>query len=561
MEKKYLIIGGVAAGASAATRLRRLDEKASIIMFDKGDYVSFSNCSLPYRISEIVDTDDKLVLMSPDKFFSQYRIDARVKSEVVKIDEANKQVVVKNLKTDEIYTEYYDKLVVTPGAKAIIPRFEGFNKIPTFALKTVNDTTSLMNYIYDNAPENIVVIGGGFIGVETAENLVKRNINVTLVDSGKQIVKAFDLEMSLYAKSELERKGVNIVLNNPVEGFDEGKVILKGCEQIKADAVVLAIGITPETDFLKDTKIALNNHGYIKVNADYQTTSSDIYAAGDAINVHNSLGNYDTPLTLAGSANKQGRLIADHINGRTVLNKGYIGSSIIKVFDLTLAKTGLSETEIKQMEKPYDYMVTYAAPTNKVSIMPDSSPIFMKVLFEKNTGLVLGAQAISKEGADKRIDVIATAIKFKATVFDLADLELAYAPMFSTGKDPVNKVGYQASELVLGAFNKVNFTDVYNLVDTKEQIIDVRELEEYNNGHITGSINIPMSEFRERLDEIDINRKVYVHCQTGQRSYNVTRALSQLGYDAYNIAGSYLFTKNYEIAMCKMDNQRKNILN
>ncbi len=560
MERKYLIIGGVAAGASVAARLRRLDEKAKIIMIDKGDYVSFSNCSLPYRIGGVIKKDEDLILMNPEKFLNQYNIEVRVLNEAIKIDEEKKVVIIKDLKEDKEYNQTYDKLIIAPGASAIVPPFTGLDKINNFVLKTVNDVSKIMNFIEEKNPKHMTVVGGGFIGVEVAENLIEKNIEVTLIEGSNQLLAPFDFEMSLYANNILRDKGINIITNNLVDSFDENNVFLKDGTSITTDGVILSIGIKPETKFLEETSIKLAKSGHIMVNENYQTSNKDIYAAGDAILVKNQLTNKYMPLALAGPANKQGRLISDHINGRSILNKGYIGSSVIKIFDYTFASTGLNEKQIKNMETPFDYDITYGSPADKVSLMPNVNKIFMKLIFEKKTGKILGAQAISKGNADKRIDVIATMIKMNSTVFDLADVELVYAPWHSTGKDAVNKMGYQASELVLEKFDKVKFDEVYDLIKSGAQIIDVREISEYEKSHIKGSKNIPMSEFRKRLDEFDKSKPVYLSCGSGQRSYNVTLALKQLGYDSKNVLGGLSMISNYEKEMQKLDKNRENII-
>lgn len=544
---KYVIIGGVAAGASVAPRLRRLDEFAQIIMIDKGNHVSFSNCSLPYRLSDTVEKTENLILMNPQKFKNQYDVDVRVNQEVITIDEENKEIKVKNLVTNEEYQEKYDKLIVAPGAKAIVPNFEGLDKVPNFTLKTVNDVQKIVDYTEQNIVKKISVIGGGFIGIETAENLQKKGYEVTIIQGINQLLAPFDFEMSLYANKALREKNIKLSFGSFVSSFEKNKIILANGDEISTDLVILSIGVKPETEFLKSTSIKMQDTGHIIVNENYQTTNKDIYAAGDAIVIKNQLTSDIHPLALAGPANKQGRLIADHINGRTIKNKGYIGSSIIKIFDWTLASTGLNEKALKNSD--FDYDTTYGAPLDRVSLMPGAELLFSKILFEKVTGKILGLQIASKGRADKRVDVLATAIKAEMTVFDLADLELCYAPTYSTGKDAINKLGYQASEIVLEQYKKINFTQVYELDFNKVEIIDVREKIEYEKEHLKVSKNIPMSEFRNRLDEIDKSKKIYVHCQSGQRSYNVTLALKQRGYDVYNISGSFVFLKQYEEEM------------
>ncbi len=555
---KYLVIGGVATGASTAARLRRLNEDAEIIIFEKGPYVSFSNCGLPYRFSNTIDNTDKLVLMSPEKLNQQYNLDVRVMSEVMTINPENKTVEVKNHNTDEVYIESYDKLVVSPGASAIVPPFNGLDVIDNFTLKTVPDVKRIMNMLQSKDVKHLTVIGGGFIGVEAAENLKEAGYEVTLIEGGKQILAPFDYEMSLYADLEMHKHGINVIKNDLVDSFKANTVILKSGHEITTDAVIMSIGVKPDTAFLKESGIKLDERGFIEVNDHYQTNYEDIYAGGDAILITNQQTGKKQPLALAGPANKQGRLIADHISGKKFNNKGYIGSSIIKVFDLTLASTGLNEKSLADTN--IDYEVVYAAPTDRVSLMPGVAPVISKLIYNKENGIVLGAQAISTGNADKRIDVIATAIKANMTIYDLYDLELCYAPPYSTGKDVVNKLGYIATNLYEGTFKQVPFTAINQLLDQNEQVIDVREENEYNTLHIDGVKNIPMSQFRDRLDEFDKTKPVYVHCQTGQRSYNVTVALKSLGFDVYNIAGSFLFMKNFDQALQIENKNYKSIL-
>lgn len=555
---KYLIIGGVAAGASTAARLRRLNEMAEIIVVDKGDYVSFSNCGLPYRLSDTITQTESLVLMTPEVLKSQYNLDVRTNNEVIKIDKDKKLVTIKQTKTGEEYHESYDKLVVTPGARAIVPPFKGLDLMPNYTLKTVNDVEKIMNHLEQNKPKHMTVIGGGFIGVEAAENLREAGYEVTLIEGSNQILNPLDLEMSLMADQELLKHGVEIIKNDLVEGFTSKEVLLKSGKKVQTDGVIMAIGVRPDTAFLKESGIELSQSGHIIVNENYQTSDEDIYAAGDAILVKNQLTGKLQNLALAGPANKQGRLIADHISGRKIVNNGYIGSSIIKVFDLTIANTGLNEKALKYTDIKYD--VVYAAATDRVSLMPGVAPVKTKLIFEQKTGRILGAQAISTGGADKRIDVIATAIKAQMTVEDLQDLELCYAPPFGTGKDVVNKIGYIANNVLSGDVKQVSFTDVYDLVQDQKQIIDVREEKEYARSHVKGVKNIPMSQMRQRLNEIDKDKPVYVHCQSGQRSYNMTLMLKQNGFDAYNVAGSFLFISNYEEMMCKYEENRENII-
>ncbi len=560
MSKKYLIVGGVAGGASSAARLRRLDESAQVIMFDKGPYVSFSNCCLPYHVSKIVPKLASLVLMDPEKFAKQYNIEVRVNSEVISINREERYVTVKNHETSETYDEYYDALVLSPGAKAISPRFEGKDKIDIFTVRNVPDIANVMKFIDSKQPKHMTVIGGGFVGVEMAENLREIGIEVTLVEAMEQIMTTFDYEMVQILHKTLLDHGVELILKQRVSKFSENKVILENGTEIETNGVILSIGVAPMTEFLKDSGINLDDRGYILVDNNYKTNDSYIYAVGDAIKVRNALSNLIEPLPLAGPANKQGRLVADHINGQDIDNRGYIGSSVIKLFDFTGAVTGLTERYIKQRQLAIDYEVIYLGPFDRVGLMPGVKPILMKVIFEKGSGKVLGAQALGEGQVEKRIDVIATAIKFGGTVKDLQDLELCYAPPFSTGKDAVNHAGYIGNNLNRGDFKQVRFTQVRELHDKGAQIIDVREEMEYENGHIIGAKNIPMSQMRQRVNELDKSKPVYVHCRTAQRSYNITLYLQSLEYEVYNIAGSYLFISVYEDTIDRLENNRKSIL-
>lgn len=547
MAKKYLIIGGVAAGASAAARLRRLDESAEIIMFEKGPHVSFSNCGLPYHLGGYIEPVEKLILMTPEKFDKQYNIDARTLSEVVGIDKSNKLVTVINHATGDKYTESYDKLVVAVGAKPIVPPFEGLNSIEHFILRNVVDVEKIHKAVFSNekAVKNVTVIGAGFIGIEVAENLKERGFNVTIVEMANQIMRPFDYEMVKPLEKELLDHDINLMLSEKVVGFESDKVLLESGKQIDTDLVVLSIGVAPDTAFLKNVGIELAKSGHIIVNENYQTSDKDIYAAGDAILVKNALTGQDFNLPLAGPANKQGRLIADHVNGKRTVNKGYIASSIIQIFNYTGAATGLNEAWIKFHNLDIEYGVAYTAPFDRVSIMPNAEHVFTKILFEKNTGKLIGAQVVGKGIVDKRADVFATAIKAGLTIEDLQDLELCYAPPYSTGKDVVNHTGYVANNLRNGDFKQVSFTKVSELVAKNAQVIDVREVAETKRGVLNQAKNIPMSEIRNRLSEIDKTKPVYVHCHTGQRSYNVALVLQQNSFDVYNIAGGYIMISYY----------------
>lgn len=552
MKKKILIVGGVAGGASAAARLRRLSEEDEIIMFDKGPHVSFSNCSLPYHLSGVIDEKEKLIMMSPEKFKSQYKIEARVNSEVVNIDRANKEITVKDLIHGDEYKENYDKLILSPGAKPILPRINGIEKVKVYTIRNVVDIDRLNRYIKDNSLSNISVIGGGYVGVEVAENLNKGGYNVTLIEALPQILKPFDFDMVQILHKEMMDNGINLVLGDKVDSFDDGKVILGSGKEIDTECVVMAIGVAPEVSLAKEAGILLGETGAIKVDQNYRTNDNDIYAVGDAIEVYNPLTARMSKISLAGPAQIEARAVADHINGRSINNTGFIGSSAIKVFNYNGAATGLSEGLIKATGMNINYEVVRTISNDKVGIMPGNSQIHFKLLFEVPTGKVLGAQAIGKGDVTKRVDVIATAISFGATVDQLRNLNLCYAPPFGTAKDVVNYAGYVGSNLLSGDFKQVSVDKVRELLHNEEFIIDVRETVEYERSHINGVKNIPFSQIRDRLDEIPKDRPVYVHCRTGQRSYNVALLLQNLGYNnVYNIAGSFLGLSYYEYFMDK----------
>ena len=545
--KKILIVGGVAGGASAAARLRRLSEEDNIIMFEKGPHVSFSNCALPYHLSGIIDEADKLVLMSPEKFKSQYNIEARVNSEVIYIDRENKEIEVKNYLTGEVYRESYDKLILSPGARPIVPNIPGIEKVNVFTIRNVVDIDKLNKFVKDLNTKDVAVIGGGFIGVEAAENLREAGYNVSLIEALNQILKPFDYDMVQILHKEIYDKGINLIVGDKVENFEENKVVLNSGKKIDAKAVVMAIGVAPETTLAKEAGLEIGVTGAIKVDSNYKTSDSDIYAVGDAIEVYHALSHSATKVSLAGPALKQARSVADHINGKKGLNKGYIGSSAIKVFDYNAASTGLNEGLIKALNMNINYDIVRLITNDKVGIMPDAKPLHFKLLFEVPTGKVLGAQAIGLGDVAKRVDVVATLIKLGGTVEDLKDLELCYAPPYSTAKDVVNYAGYIASNLLNGDFKQVNVDKVRELVESNAYIIDVREIREYENGHIKGAKNIPLSQLRERVNEIPKDVPVYLHCRTGQRSYNAALALQNLGYkNVHNVTGSFLGLSFYE---------------
>lgn len=547
MARKILIVGGVAGGASAAARLRRNSEDDCIIMFERGPHVSFSNCSLPYHLSGIIENAEELVLMDPDLFLRQYKIEAKTNNEVVSIDRVNKSVSVKNLLTGEIYKESYDKLILSPGANPIVENIRGLEEANSFTVRNVVDIDNINKFIKASDAKNIIVIGGGFIGVETAENLKLAGYNVSIVVASKQILNTYDYDMVQIFHKEVYDKGINLLIGEKIDKFENNKAYLKSGKIIDSDVVIMAKGVEPEVSLAREAGLEIGETGAIKVDKNYRTSDKDIYAVGDAIEVYNPLTGSAIKLALAGPAQKVARTVADHINNKATFNTGFIGSSAIKVFDYNGAATGLSESMIKSKKIKVNYDIVRVILNDKVGLMPDAKPLHLKLIYEVPTGKVLGAQAIGKGDVTKRIDVIATLIKFGGTLDDLRDLELCYAPPFSTAKDVVNYAGYVGSNLLNGDFKQINVDKVRDLVESGAFIVDVREKYEYKAGHIRGSLNIPLSQLRSRLVEIPKDKPVYLHCRTGQRSYNAVLALQNIGYDnVVNITGSFLGLSFYE---------------
>ncbi len=545
MGKKIVIVGGVAGGASVAARARRLDEHAEIIMFDKGPHVSFSNCSLPYHLSGIVEDSQKLVLMNPEIFKKRYNIEARVSQEVVKINRKEKTISVKNLATGELYEETYDHLVLSPGAKPIRPNLEGVNNANVFTVRNVADIEKMDRFIKTEKVQKAAVVGGGFIGVEVVENLKLAGLDVSLVEFADQVMTPFDYDMAQILHKELVDHGVELILNDGLAKISDSFVETNSGRKIEADVVVLAIGVKPETALAEDADLEIGETGAIKVNHNYQTSDQNIYAVGDAIEVHHRLLNKPTRLALAGPALKQARAVADHMYGIPNRNQGVIGSSSIHLFDLNAAATGLNARTAKDAGIPHDSV--YVMPGDKVGLMPNSNPMHFKLVYEYPTGRILGAQAIGKGNVDKRIDVIAAIIKLNGTIEDLKDLELTYSPMLGTARDVVNHAALVAENQLHGLYKEVKVSQVRDLVESNAFIIDAREKGEYQAGHLKNAVNIPLSEFRDRLDEIPTDQPVYIHCRSGQRSYNMVMALNNLGYEnIYNISGSYLGINIYE---------------
>ncbi|MDO0823177.1 DsrE/DsrF/DrsH-like family protein [Desulfosporosinus nitroreducens] len=539
MTKKVLIVGGVAGGASAAARLRRLDEKAQIILFERDDYISFANCGLPYYIGETIKEREKLLVQTPADMKARFNIDVRIHSEVVGIDTEKKMVTVRS-EDQGIYEESYDALVLSPGAQALRPNIPGIDSSKIFTLRNIPDTDRVKAYVDQKGTNSAIVIGGGFVGVEMAENLIERGLKVTLVEAAPHILAPFDSDMVVMAEKELVENGVDLILGDGVKAFKEVgskiEVRLSSEKMVTADLVILAIGVAPDTSFLKDSGIRLGSKSHIVVDERMQTNVKDVYAVGDAIEVVDFITGEKAAVPLAGPANKQGRIAADNITGLNSIYKGTQGTSILKVFSLTAASTGANERSLKKANLPY--RVVYVHPVAHASYYPAALQLTLKLIFS-DEGQVLGAQGIGYDGVDKRIDVIAAVIRLKGTVDDLAELELAYAPPFSSAKDPVNMAGFLAQNVLAGRTHVVAWKDL-ELSTLKDSILlDVRTEEEYNNGHLPGSINIPLDSLRDRMDELDRNKQIIEYCQVGLRGYVADRILSQSGYNVLNVTGGY----------------------
>jgi len=541
---KVVIVGGVAVGASAAARIRRLDESAEITVFERSGYISYANCGLPYYIGDVIEDPDDLTLQTPESFFTRFLVNMKVRHEVTAIHPDRKTVSVKNLETGEEFEESYDKLILSPGAKPTTPPFPGLDSEKLFTLRTVEDTFCIKEYIREHQPKSAVLAGGGFIGLELAENLRELGMDVTIVQNLGQLMTPFDSDMAAFIHAELRSHGVKLALNRTVEGFTERDggvdVLLKEALPIHADMAVLAIGVTPDTVLAKDAGLELGIKGSILVNDRMETSAPDIYAGGDAVQVKHFVTGENTLIPLAGPANKQGRIIADNICGLDSRYKGSQGSSILKVFDLTAAVTGINETQAKAAGINADYVIL--SPMSHAGYYPGGKMMTMKVLFEKGTFRLLGAQIVGYEGVDKRIDVLATAIRAGMNAVDLKDLDLAYAPPYSSAKDPVNMAGFMIDNIANGTLKQWHIDDAVKLPrDGSVTLLDTRTVGEYNRGHIEDFVNIPVDELRERMNEVPKGKPVYVICQSGLRSYIAVRILAGHGYDAYNFSGGFRF--------------------
>ena len=538
---KIIIIGGVAGGATAAARIRRLDENAEIIIFERSGYISYANCGLPYYVGGVIEDKEDLTLQTPEGFYRRFRIKAKTGHEVTDIDAKNKTVFIIDLKTGTRFKESYDKLILSPGAKPVLPDFYTENE-RTFTLRTVEDTLKIRAFIEQEQPKTAVVVGGGFIGLEMAENLTELGIKTTIIQRGDHLLPTVDCDMASFIHANFRSRGVQLLLNSSTEKMSmaDGKVLLKltGGQQISADMVVLAVGVLPENTLAKKAGLELGLKGAIKVNEKMETSVPDIYAIGDAVQVKHFITEQDVLISLAGPANKQGRIVADNICGLSSEYKGSQGSSVIKLFDMTVATTGINEQQAKA--SGYEYEKVILTQNSHAGYYPNATAMTLKLIFEKESFKILGAQIVGYDGVDKRIDVIATAIRASLGADELKDLDLAYAPPYSSAKDPVNMAGFVAENIKNGVVKQFYYEDISALCERENVILlDTRTPFEYIRGRADGFINIPLDDLRERVGELDKSKKIYVMCQSGLRSYLATRILMQNGFDAYNFAGGF----------------------
>ncbi|WP_353727609.1 FAD-dependent oxidoreductase [Lactococcus lactis] len=540
MTEKILIVGGVAGGMSAATRLRRLNENAEIIVFEKGPYVSFANCGLPYYVGGEIAEREKLIVQSAKALKNRFNLEVRENSEVIAIDSEGKKVTV--VSNGESYVESYDKLILSPGAKPLIPQIKGLNQATNvFSLRNIPDVDKIMTYLKAKAPKSATIIGAGFIGLEMAENLAKRGLSVTIVEKAPHVLPTIDREMAAFVNEELIKNNLSVMTNRGAVEFKNDEILLDNGESLQSDLTILSVGIQPETSLAKSAGIKLGLRNAILVDEHYETSVKDIYAVGDAIVVKNQLGQ-DALISLASPANRQGRQVADIISGLPIKNRGSLGTAIVRVFDLQVASTSLSEFQLRGLK--INHKIVHVTANNHAGYYPDVTSIVLKLIFEPESGQIFGAQAIGKEGVDKRIDILSTAIKAKLTVFDLPELELTYAPPFGSAKDPVNMAGYAAINLLLGQSENIQWHELATELAKGKVLLDVRNPNELAKGKFKNSQNIPLDDLRERLNELDKKNEYIVSCQSGLRSYNAERILKQEGYKVKNLDGAFgLYSK------------------
>ena len=539
---KVVIVGGVAGGATAAARIRRLDENAEIVVFERSGFISYANCGLPYYIGGVITEKKDLTLQTPKSFWNRFKVDMRVRHEVSAIDSENKKVTVKNLETGEVFEESYDKLILSPGARPTQPEIPGVDTDKVFAVRTVEDTYRVRDYVVENEVKTAIIAGGGFIGLEMAENLTEMGIKVTIIQRPKHLMNTLDEDMASFVHSKMRKKGVSLKLGKEVLGFekygDGVKVLVKDENALAADMVILAIGVTPDTYLAKEAGLELGLKGSIVVNEKMETSVKDIYAVGDAVEVKHFITGKKVLIPLAGPANKQGRIVAKNICGGNAVFTGSQGSAVLKVFDLTVASTGITEKTAKDLG--LDYEKVFLSPASHATYYPGGKLMNIKVLFENGTNKLLGAQIVGNDGVDKRIDVFATAMHAGLTAIDLTELDLAYAPPFSSAKDPVNMAGFMIENIAEGRIKQFHWHDIDTLPrDGSVYLLDTRTPKEVEKGSCEGFVNIPVDKLREHIDELPKDKTIYVMCQSGLRSYISCCMLANLGFDCLNLAGGY----------------------
>jgi NADPH-dependent 2,4-dienoyl-CoA reductase/sulfur reductase-like enzyme/rhodanese-related sulfurtransferase len=550
MEKKRILIaGGVAGGASCAARARRLSESAEIIMFDRGEYVSFANCGLPYYVGNVIKKEENLIIATPEMFRSRFKIEVRLQAEVVALDRKNTRIQVKDRRTGEIYHEKYDALVLAPGASPIKPPMPGIDLAGIFSLRTIPDSRRIKAWIARRNAKRALVVGGGYIGMEMTENLVNLGLAVTIVEMQPQVMPLLDPEMVSPIHSELAKRGVKLRLNETVTAFEQDRdeslsVRLKSGTVEKTDLVILSIGVRPEIKLAEDAGLQIGQRKGIRVDKHMRTSDEKIWAVGDAVEVKDVITGQWGAIPLAGPANRQGRIAADTIMGRDTEFRGVQGTAVVAILGLVVAFTGATEKTLRNMgiwDQPAPFEKVYLHPGQHVGYYPGASPISLKLIFNRNDGRVAGAQAIGKEGVEKRIDVISMAIQKKATVFDLEEAELCYAPQFGSAKDPVNLAGMIAANVLRGDVHPVHWDALGDALEKDRTfVLDVRNPSEYRLDHIEGAVNIPLDELRDRMGEVPKDRQVWAYCAAGQRSYYAARALIQYGFDIKNVSGGFI---------------------
>ncbi len=545
MGKKVLIVGGVAGGATAAARLRRLDEHAQIIMFERGDYISFANCGLPYFIGDVITDEEQLTLQTPESFKNRLNVDVRVRSEVIRINRDKRTIEIRE-SNGKVYEESYDYLILSPGAEPIVPLIEGARTEAVFTLRNIPDTYRIKNYVAQNNPKSAVVVGAGYIGIEMAENLHSLGLDVSIVELSDHVIQPLDFDMAAEVHKHIQSKGVALYLTRGVTGlgYNNGSYEVKLSEgpSIYADMIILAVGVRPESNLAKDAGLELGIRDCIVTDNHMRTSDPFIYAVGDAVEVVDVITGKKVFVPLASPANRQGRIVADNIAGKNSTYTGTLGTAILKAFDMTVATTGSNEKTLKAAGIDYEKSFTFSA--SNASYYPGATFMTIKLLFEKTSGKILGAQITGYKGVDKRIDVLATAIKAGMNVLDITNIELSYAPPFGSAKDPVNMAGYVASNIINGDMKIFHWHDMKSLNPDKVTVLDVRTEMEFSKGSIAGSVNIPVDNLRERISELDSKRPVYAFCQVGLRGYIASRILIQNGFEnVYNLSGGYRLYK------------------